>query len=127
LFIKNGGTLIILASCPEGLDPEHPVVGEYGFRSYEDIAGLVEKGKITDLVGAAHMAQLGNMIYKRNIDCILVSEGISKKLSERLKLRYANSAQDAVKFALRKHGTNATSIYAMPGRMPGGVLPSKGK
>lgn len=123
LFIKDGGTLIILASCPEGLDPEHPVIGEYGFRSYEEIAELVEQGKITDLVGATHMTQLGNMIFKRDIDCVLVSKGISEELVAKLNCTYAKSPQDAVEIALKKHGTNNTAIYAMPGRVPGGILP----
>ncbi|MFX0200665.1 MAG: lactate racemase domain-containing protein, partial [Candidatus Hodarchaeota archaeon] len=123
LFMKNGGTLIILASCPEGLDPEHPVIGEYGFRSYEEIAELVKQGKITDLVGATQMTQLGNMMFKRDIECILVSKGISEELAAKLNLTYAKSPQDAIEIALRKHGTNGITIYAMPGRVPGGVLP----
>lgn len=125
LFLRDSGTLIILAASPEGLEPEHLVIGEYGFRGYEEISELVNQRKITDLVAAAHMTQLGDMISKRGIECIIVSDGISEKQAKKLKLSYAKSPKDAVKIALKKHGVAGTTIYAMPGLLPGGILPKK--
>ncbi|HUV07391.1 MAG TPA: hypothetical protein VMX75_06655, partial [Spirochaetia bacterium] len=120
-ILKPGGTIILLAPCPDGVAKEHPDVLKYGYLPYEQVKRLVEEGKIGDLAAADHIARSGSYIHQKDLNCILASEGVSAGEAEMLHMKHASSPQEAVEMALSRHGKGAR-FYAFPGSTFAGLL-----
>ncbi len=114
MTLKEGGTVVLLAPCPEGVCKEHPEVLKYGYQSLEGARKLVAEGKITDLAAAANIRHAGEKLFgEKKIKCILNSVGVKQEDAEKLGLEYASTTQGAVDKALRRHGENCR-IYTYP-------------
>ncbi|MCL6591500.1 MAG: nickel-dependent lactate racemase [Firmicutes bacterium] len=114
LVIKPGGTIVLFAPCPDGVAREHPEVLEYGYIPFTEVKRLVEAGVIKDKCAAAHIVHGGAKLHRKNLQCILVSEGVTATEASRLRLEYATSPQEAVDRAFRRHGARAR-CYVYPG------------
>lgn len=119
LVVKDGGTVILVTPCPEGVARQHPQVTEIGYQSYQDILTKVEDDSLSDLTVAAHIVHVGEVIADR-ASGILVSPGISRETAEQLNFQYAETPQKALEMALQKHGENASVIVLQHG---GELLP----
>jgi nickel-dependent lactate racemase len=118
MAVRDGGTLIVVSPNPEGVADNHPNLLEIGYRPYAEIVRMVEAGEVEDIVGAAVLADVAQVIDKT--DCIMVSPGVTREEAQRLGFRYAATAQDALEMALERQGHNA-SIAAL--RRGGHILP----
>jgi len=107
LLLREGGTLILLAACPDGVACEHPAVLEWGYRPYNEIKDLVTKNKITDLTAASHMALVGDIISRKKYRVILVSAGINRKQTDLLGLLYAEDLDQALEHVWQELGAQA--------------------
>ena len=114
-LVKNNGTVILFAKCPDGIAPEHPDIVKYGYIGYKIIKDLVKSGKLKDLAAATHMVIVSKVIIDKAIDCILVSEGVSEKIAFKLGLLWAESPQDAVKQAYNKFKNRNSKTYIING------------
>jgi nickel-dependent lactate racemase len=119
--LKRGGTIVLLAPCPDGVAEEHPDVLEYGYRPFDEVERMVEEGSIGDLAAADHIARCGNYMYRKDLRCILVSGGVSEEDAERLSMEHAATPQEAVEMVLRRHGQSAR-FYVHPGGTFAGLL-----
>ncbi len=106
-FLKPQGTLVLFAACPEGVAPEHPVVTEYGYRRWREIAGLVEEGVIPDRTGASHLVTVGRILDEKEIEVLIVSEGIDGEDAAVLGFSSFEKPQDAVDEAISRAGSDA--------------------
>lgn len=104
--IKPGGTVVLLAPCPEGIAREHPEVERFGYRPFEEVLKLVERGEIRDLTAAAHIAHVGRLTPGK-ARCILVSRGIGPEEAVALGWDWAPSPQEAVDRVLSEAGPEA--------------------
>ncbi len=109
--LKRGGTVILLAPCPEGISVEHPEVERYGYMPFGKVKDLVDSNLIKDLNAASHIAFGGEKFSSKNIHCILVSDGVNLQQAKRLGLDYAKNPEEAIKKAFMRHGANAR-VYA---------------
>jgi len=109
LVVKTKGTIVLLAPCPEGVAVEHPEVEHLGYKPYQEVKNLVEKGKIKDLSAAAHLVHVGR-ITREKATCTLVSKGIDEKTAKRMGFNYASTFDEALKKALDKQGSNAKIV-----------------
>jgi nickel-dependent lactate racemase len=116
--VRDGGTLIVVSPNPEGVADRHPIVLQLGYRPFPEIARLVEGGAADDLVGAAVLAHLAQIVDR--VDCILVSPGIPCGEAERLGFRHAPTPQDALTMAFEKQGPAAHVVVL---RYGGRILP----
>jgi hypothetical protein len=119
--VRDGGTLIVVSPNPEGVADRHPIVLGLGYRPFAEIAGLVNAGAVDDVVGAAVLADLAQIVDR--VDCILVSPGIPCDQTARLGLRHAPTAQDALTMAFEKQGSAARVALL---RYGGRILPRVG-
>ena len=119
LAVKQGGVVILVSPCPEGISPSHPEVLEFGYQTYEDVDQKVRKGIIKKLTAAAHLVHVGRVIKER-AKGIMVSRGISKSETERLGLIYAREPQEALDIAFSLKGHDATVAVLQRG---GEILP----
>ena len=106
-LLRDGGTLVLFAACPEGLAPEHPVVLEYGYPRWKEVVELVESGTVSDRTGASHLVTVGKIIEGKKIEVFIVSRGIGPEDARRAGFRWFAEAQEAVDEALRAAGGDA--------------------
>jgi nickel-dependent lactate racemase len=106
-LVKEGGTIVFLARSPEGFTPTHPQIQEFGYPPVAKILEYVKEGKITDLAAAGHMAAVSRIVCEKRIECILISEGISKEVAESVGLQWNDDSQKAVDYIFAKHGPKA--------------------
>jgi lactate racemase len=106
-LVKDGGTVVFFTECPEGFTPEHPQILEFGYRPIAEIKKLVTNGKLTDKAAAGHIAAVARIVIEKNIECVIVSEGISKKIAESVGLKWMGKPQSAVDYIFKKHGNIA--------------------
>jgi nickel-dependent lactate racemase len=118
MAVRSGGTLIVVAPNPEGVAHNHPNVLEMGYRPYAEIVRMVEAGEVEDVVGAAVLADVAQVLDRT--DCIMVSPGIKREETERLGFRYAATAQEALEMAFVRQGRGAKVAVLRHG---GHILP----
>jgi lactate racemase len=118
MAVRQGGTFIVVAPNPEGVAPNHPNVLEIGYRPYAEIVRMVEAGEVEDVVGAAVLADVAQVVDRT--DCIMVSPGVTREETERLGFRYAETAQEALEMAFKRQGREAEVAVLRHG---GHILP----
>jgi nickel-dependent lactate racemase len=118
MAVRDGGSLIVVSPNPEGVADNHPNVLEIGYRQFAEIVQVVEAGEVEDIVGAAVLADLAQIVDR--CDSILVSPGITKQETERLGFRYAANAQTALEMAFERQGRTAKVAVLRHG---GHILP----
>jgi len=119
LAVKQGGVVILVSPCPEGVSPSHPEVLEFGYQTFETVDQWVRRGKIQKLTAAAHLVHVGRVIKKR-AKGILVCSGISKEETERLGFLHAKNPQEALDIAFSLSGDKAKVAVLQRG---GEILP----
>ncbi len=119
LAVKQGGVVILITSCPEGISPSHPEVLEWGYQTFEEVERKVRQKKIEKLTVAAHLVHVGRGIKER-AKGILVSPGISKEKTERLGFIHAREPQEALEIAFSLMGRDAKVAVLQRG---GEILP----
>jgi nickel-dependent lactate racemase len=120
LAVKQGGVVILVSPCPEGISPSHPEVLEFGYQTFEDADQKVRKGIIKKLTAAAHLVHVGRVIKER-AKGIMVSSGISKDETERLGFIHARDPQEALDIAFSLTGRDAKVAVLQRG---GEILPA---
>jgi nickel-dependent lactate racemase len=105
MMVKDGGTLILVISAPEGISRDHPQLVEFGLRPSDKILELYEKGDISDGVAAATYVALDRTRKRANI--ILVTDNIKDDEVTRIGLKATPDFEVAVDMALALHGKEA--------------------
>jgi lactate racemase len=118
MAVRDGGTLIVVAPNPEGVADNHPNLLEIGYRPYVEIVQMVEAGEVDDVVGAAVLADVAQIMDRA--DCVLVSPGMTRQETERLGFRYAATTQEALDMGFARQGNAATVAVLRHG---GRILP----
>ena len=119
LAVKQGGVVILVTPCPEGVCPSHPEVLEWGYQTFEEVDQKVRQGLFKKLTVAAHLVHVGRVIKER-AKGVLVSTGISKEETERLGFSHAKSPQEALEIAFSLSGRDAKVAVLQRG---GEILP----
>ena len=119
LALKQGGVMVIITPCPEGVSAEHPEIADIGYKSFVEIKDMVKKGKVKDLTLAAHLAHVGRVIRDKGTG-ILVSSGIDNNTAKRLGFYYSKTPQEGFELALKLKGKDAKVVVIKNG---GEVMP----
>jgi len=106
LALKKGGMVILVTPCPEGVAPQHPLVEELGYRPLAEVKTLIEEGKIKDLMVAAHLVHVGEVIKQKGRG-ILVSSGIGPEKAEKIGFLWAPDPNKALEMAFEMLGKQA--------------------
>ena len=119
LAVKQGGIVILVTLCPEGVCLSHPEVLEWGYQTFNEVDEKVRRGLFKKLTVAAHLVHVGRVIKERARG-ILVCPGISKEETERLGFFYAKFPQEALEIAFSLLGGDAKVAILQRG---GEILP----
>jgi len=108
LVLSDGGIVIFLTPCPEGVSKMHPELLKYGYRNLEQTTRLLEEGKVNKVV-AHHMVQGGRLLDKAET-VYVISPGLKDQEIKKLGFTPATSPRVALESALNKLGKNASII-----------------
>ena len=107
--VRDGGVIIIVSPCYEGLSVTHEKdIRRVGYRSKQEILRFVEEGKFTHRVAAVHMIQVAEATFEKHVTCILVTEGIPADVIRQVNLEYAPDPQSALAMAFARLGRDAS-------------------
>jgi nickel-dependent lactate racemase len=117
LVVKPGGSVVVLAPCPDGVSSTHPEIIKFGYRRpLAEVKRLVETARIKDLSAAAHLIHAGSVLSRKGARCVLVSKGVSASEAKMLGIEYAATAQEAIDSVFSDHSSVKVGIY--PGDSP---------
>ena len=106
LAVKDGGTIIVVTPCPEGVSVTHQEMLAFTALEAEQIEKAIEVGEIQDRVSGA--LALAWARIRQRAEITLVSEGISKEETHALGFTPCEEVQGALEAALRVHGPDAS-------------------
>jgi nickel-dependent lactate racemase len=106
LGVREGGIIILVTPCPEGISPVHGEVREKGLLSYEEVLKAYRDGEIEDGVAAAALMIHAQIREHARILC--VSEGLSEADKEALGFEHAETVGEALGIAIRELGGEAS-------------------
>lgn len=107
---REGGTLVVVTPCPEGVAKTHSEMLEITGKPSAEIDRLARLGEIPDLPSAA-LALAWAQIRER-VRVILVSDGIGKDEAAALEFDWAASPQEGLERAL-SHYTSDAKVRVM--------------
>jgi len=112
--VREGGTMIIVTPCPEGVAVMHPDMLSFTNQSPEDIDMQIRGGIIKDKVAGA-LALAWSKIRQFATVCI-VSDGIDEDTADKLGFLHYKTAGDALTAAFARHGNHSrVTVLAMGG------------
>jgi lactate racemase len=119
--VKEGGTIIVVTPCPEGVSVVHANMLEFTARSAEEIQALIEDGTITDVASGA--LALAWAKVRQRAQVYLVSDGITPEETRALGFIPFATVEAALSAALEQHGPGAkiTVLTHAPDILP--ILP----
>ncbi|MEW5815644.1 MAG: nickel-dependent lactate racemase [Spirochaetota bacterium] len=121
LLVRDGGTLILVTPCPEGIVHNHDLLA-YMSMEPDQLKKMLYNFQVEDRSAAAAALRLG--LITRRIKVIVVSEGLTENDAQRLGFGYARYLQEAVNAALKAYGDNCKLSVLTHG---GDIYPEKNR
>ena len=111
MVVREGGTIIVVTPCPEGVSITHQAMLDYTALGADQIEALILSGEIKDVASGALALAWAKVRQRARIS--LVSDGISAPEAAALGFTKYASVEDALQAALQQHGAQA-SLYVLP-------------
>lgn len=113
LALKRGGTIILVAACPEGIGPRHFYDMLTSIRSRAEIPAFLEKSKTTNYTLGLHKAaKIAELLLTSEIWAMTE---MPDDVLQRIHIRPVHHLQKGVEEALRKHGSKARAVILADG------------
>jgi nickel-dependent lactate racemase len=106
MAVKEGGTIIVVTPCPEGVSVTHHGMLAFTGLSAERIDELIQDGTIADRVSGALALAWAKVRQRATV--YLVSGGISAEEARALAFQPFSALDEALAAALHRHGVGAT-------------------
>jgi nickel-dependent lactate racemase len=105
MLLKDGGTLILVTPCPEGVAVMHPEMLDYAGLPPEEILARIQSGAIPDV--AAGALALAWAKVRQRVGVSLVSGGIGPAAARALGFQPFSSLEEALADSFQRHGPQA--------------------
>jgi len=102
---REGGSIIVVTPCPEGVAQTHPELLAYAFLPWKEIERKIENEELTDYVGAALALAWAKIREDKRI--LLVSQGIKEEEAQKLGFIYKENIERALDDCFRYYGKTA--------------------
>lgn len=121
LLVRDGGTLILVAACPEGVAQNHDLL-YYSSLGPDELKVRLEGCRVEDRAAAAAARRVG--LVSRRVRVVMVSQGLNGDDASKLGFDYAQDLQGALDAALARHGegcrlsvlTHGAEVFPRPSR-----------
>lgn len=114
-FVRQGGVVILVSPCYEGLSPIHGAdIVQHGYQPIAQIKELVRSGTLTHKVVGVHMFQVSS-VAREKAHLILVSSGISREIAEQVGFSWAATPQEAFTMACERLHTRRPNAAVLKG------------
>jgi len=116
--VKEGGILIIVTPCPEGVSVMHPEVIQYAGQTAQAIEAQIVQGEIVDQAAGALALAWAKM--RQRADIFLVSSGISPTAALALNFSPFGTVEEALSaaFAARTPDAQVAVLTHAPDMLP---------
>jgi nickel-dependent lactate racemase len=105
LAVKDGGTIVLVTPCPEGVSVTHQEMLAFTARQADQIRYAIDRGVIQDQVSGA--LALAWARIRQRAEVVLISDGISNEETRALGFTPFEDLQSALEAALRNYGPEA--------------------
>ncbi|GAB4533795.1 MAG: nickel-dependent lactate racemase [Anaerolineae bacterium] len=105
LSVREGGTVIVVTPCPEGVSATHQDMLNFTALEATEIEARIEAGEIADVVSGGLALAWARMRQRARIS--LVSDGISDEETRALGFTPFSDLEEALGEALSRHGPEA--------------------
>jgi lactate racemase len=105
LMAKDGGTIILVTPCPEGVGPHPGLAALIGDDNPDELAARAMRGEFEDAVVVAVAVTMSRMRQRTRF--AIVSDGLTAAECQIMKYRHFSTTQEAVDWALALHGAQA--------------------
>jgi len=119
LAVREGGVVVLVSPCTQGVSPEHPDVERIGYHDLKVIQSMLERKEIADVAAAAHLVHVGRVIRSRARG-LMVSPGIDPETQRHLGFEPLRTPQEALDWAFGVAGPLAKVVVLRQG---GHILP----
>ena len=119
LAVREGGVVVLVSPCTQGVSPEHPDVERIGYHDLKVIQSMLERKEIADVAAAAHLVHVGRVIRSRARG-LMVSPGIDPETQRHLGFEPASTPQKGLDVAFGLVGPLAKVVVLRQG---GHILP----
>ncbi len=106
--VTDGGTIVVVTPCPEGVSVMHTQLLEYAHQDAEEIEALVRTGQVDQVAGALALAWAK---VRRRAQVFLVSDGITQEETRALGFHPFGSLEGALYAAMAWHGRDAKVTF----------------
>lgn len=103
--VRQGGTIIVVTPCYEGVAKTHTEMVEYAGLPPDEVRAMLDRGEIEDEVAAALAIAWGQVRQRANI--YFVSEGVSANEARKLGFTPFRTVQEALDAAFQAQGNQA--------------------
>lgn len=105
MTVKDGGTIVVVAPCPEGISKTHKELLSIGGLEPEEIEARLQAGEVKDRSTAAQGLAWGQIRSRAKV--ILVSDGISSRDAKRIGFEHCKKVEEALEIGFQRHGRKA--------------------
>ena len=105
LAVKQGGTMVLITPCPEGISPIHPILKDRATLTYSENLEAIDKKEIDDLIAGAILLVHAQMMERAEVICY--SNGLTEEDKKALGFKHANTVEEAMGMALKSQGKDA--------------------
>ncbi len=113
LALKKGGTIILVAACPEGIGPRHFYEMLAAIKSKAEIPAFLEKSETAKYTLGLHKAvKIAQLLTESEI-CMKTE--IPDDMLRQIHLKPIHNLQEGVEETLQKHGSHAKAIVLTDG------------
>lgn len=105
LAVKQGGTMVLITPCHEGISPVHAIFKERATLTYIENLEAIDKKEIDDLIAGAVLLVHAQILERAEVICY--SNGLTEEDKKALGFKHASTVEEAMKMAFKSQGKDA--------------------
>ena len=111
--VEDGGWLVVVTPCPEGLCDEHALYDTYIGMDPAALLEGIEDGAFEDPIAAAPAVCLAR--FRERIHIGIVSDGLSRRNVENMRFHYFASVEEALRHISAQAGEQKVAVFTHGG------------